>query len=868
MVKRIILLPVIILCIGMSLNGIAFAGTVNLPQTGQTQSVYEGDDGALRMGVAWPNPRFLDHGDGTVTDELTGLMWPKNANLPGTWKTWQEALNYVAMMNSGSGTYGFTDWRLPNVIELRSLISYGEMFPPKIIFPRPFTGIKVDHSSVVSYYWTSTTEASWPDVMAWVVDMTDADVETDRKTHGNYVWPVRSGTGGSCADSVVCLPQTGQTVSYDANTPQRDDGALRMGVAWPSPRFIDHGNGTFTDNLTGLMWQTPAYIKGYGRNWIDSFSDLKALRTGNYTDWRMPNLNEIISIIDYSAAQPNIYPGYPFIQGVIGSTLYWTSTSLKCVSQYTCTAWCMRMDTGINGGGSLERSLFYVWPVRSGQGSVAVLVISKSGSGIGSVTSDPTGIDCGADCRASFDMNQTVTLTATAGAGSNFSGWSGECSGTENCTVTMDASKFVAAEFQVNTTTTAPVTTTTTTVHSTTTIMAGSGHVRITTNLARASFVVNAPGGETFNGSGLLWVRRRASLGDYTVTYGDVAGYTTPPPQTKTLHAGETIVFNGTYAVAPTGTVRVTTNLARASFVVSSGTTSRSGTGVSRSWTSVPVGDYTVTYGDVPGYTTPPPQTKTLHSGETIVFNGTYAAAPTTTTTVPPTTTTTVMPTTTTTTVQATTSTIPILTTTSIVPATTIASTTSTSMPVSTTTTVQPTTSTTPILTTTSTVPATTTSSTTSTSMPASTTTTTTTAGPRFVDNNNGTVTDTRTGRIWLKKATRVEEGYKNWNAAVAYCSSLASGTAGLIDNSVAGDWRLPNKAELEGLGTDPPATWDSCPSVWTAPGAPFTDVDVRENFFYWSTDESDPSAVSMFNGCVRNHSQSTDYNNVWPVRK
>src|SRR4030066_1260987 len=78
----------------------AIAGTIQLPQTGQ-KTCYDtngvvilcpgtGQDGDIQAGVPWPNPRFIDHGDGTVTDNLSGLMWTKDANLSS--KTWQQAL--------------------------------------------------------------------------------------------------------------------------------------------------------------------------------------------------------------------------------------------------------------------------------------------------------------------------------------------------------------------------------------------------------------------------------------------------------------------------------------------------------------------------------------------------------------------------------------------------------------------------------------------------------------------------------------------------------------------------------------------------------------------------------------------------------
>ena len=99
-----------------------------------------GQDGEIQAGVAWPNPRFTDIGNGTVTDNLTGLMWTKDGNVmasrdPGFDTdgdtlnngavTWQHALDYVAKLNT-EAYLGYTDWRLPNVIELESLVHAGQ----------------------------------------------------------------------------------------------------------------------------------------------------------------------------------------------------------------------------------------------------------------------------------------------------------------------------------------------------------------------------------------------------------------------------------------------------------------------------------------------------------------------------------------------------------------------------------------------------------------------------------------------------------------------------------------------------------------------------------------------------------------------
>ena len=75
------------------------------------------------------------------------------------------------------------------------------------------------------------------------------------------------------------------------------------------------------------------------------------------------------------------------------------------------------------------------------------LTVSKSGTGSGTVTSNPGGINCGNDCTEAYNLGTGVTLTATAASGSTFGGWSGACSGTGGCSVTMSSDKTVTATF-------------------------------------------------------------------------------------------------------------------------------------------------------------------------------------------------------------------------------------------------------------------------------------------------------------------------------------------------------------------------------------------------------------------------------------
>ena len=85
------------------------------------------------------------------------------------------------------------------------------------------------------------------------------------------------------------------------------------------------------------------------------------------------------------------------------------------------------------------------------EGLTYELTVSKTGSGDGTITSEPSGVSCGADCNEQYLSGNSVTLTAVAESGSTFTGWGGSCSGTGTCQITMSADRSVSATFRSNT---------------------------------------------------------------------------------------------------------------------------------------------------------------------------------------------------------------------------------------------------------------------------------------------------------------------------------------------------------------------------------------------------------------------------------
>ena len=144
------------------------------------------------------------------------------------------------------------------------------------------------------------------------------------------------GGGGSSKDSkpqqtynntlVLPLKKTGQTKSYDQSDEVtdgsvKDDGYYQKGVAPSYTR--DDAKEIVTDTVTGLQWQDDSEAKTIEKTWQEAIEYCSDLRLGGHTDWRLPNINELESIVDYGRDQPAIDPTFENVD----SGNYWSSIS-------------------------------------------------------------------------------------------------------------------------------------------------------------------------------------------------------------------------------------------------------------------------------------------------------------------------------------------------------------------------------------------------------------------------------------------------------------------------------------------------------------------------------------------------------------
>jgi hypothetical protein len=307
------------------------AGTIGIGGTGESGGT--GGTGGTSDSGGISSNTYKINGDGTVTDETTGLMWTRcAAGLSGndcsegsaSTYTWQEAMDYCDGLNFA----GHDDWRLPAINELVSLVDYTvdyRKFLPAInltAFPATF-----------SYFWSSSSSAHYV-TFAWAVDFGLGGVYDFDESLTYYVRCVRG-------------------------------GPLVIGSFEPS---VVSGDPIVKDLATGLIWQgCPAGMSGESCNRgsettfdrQNAFDYCGNLTWASYGDWRLPEIHELISIVDYKKYDPAInetaFPATP-------SDTFWSSSSPVYNSSQ---AWSVDFSYGFVSSTG-ESLTFYVRCVRGG----------------------------------------------------------------------------------------------------------------------------------------------------------------------------------------------------------------------------------------------------------------------------------------------------------------------------------------------------------------------------------------------------------------------------------------------------------------------------------------------------------------------
>jgi hypothetical protein len=208
-----------------------------------------------------------------------------------------------------------------------------------------------------------------------------ADNTIGAKRSGGFEEPTAApGATGHTLDDIYNIaiptqvPVTGQTtrsvyyttVPYGHNADAiGDDGDLQAGIPVPSPRFTDNGDGTVTDSLTGLIWLKNA--SSFNGFWGDCLSYANNLSNGSAGltdgssagDWRIPNMKELLSLIDYGKSNPCLPNGHPFSN--VNSDYYWSGTTYSSDPSY---AWGVSMNDGQDYYYTKAHWQCDAWPVR------------------------------------------------------------------------------------------------------------------------------------------------------------------------------------------------------------------------------------------------------------------------------------------------------------------------------------------------------------------------------------------------------------------------------------------------------------------------------------------------------------------------
>ncbi len=267
-----------------------------LPDTGQTTCYNVGGvtaipcSGTGQDGAHTLNPMsYTDNGNGTVKDNVTGITWEKQDTSENL--IWEAAGTYCASL-----TLAGASWRLPTNKELQGTFDYSTTseVPSNA---RYFSYTNGQPSS----YWSSTTFSN-PKLPTFAWNMF-----SDGGVYGYYE---------SVLNAARCV---------------------QAGVEQPQPSFTNNVDGTVTDSTTGLMWQQDESVL---LSWGGALSFCTSLSLGGHSDWRVPNIKELVSITDDTKFSPAI--DTTFFRFAHPDS-YWSSTS---DANYVPDAWSVSFSDG------------------------------------------------------------------------------------------------------------------------------------------------------------------------------------------------------------------------------------------------------------------------------------------------------------------------------------------------------------------------------------------------------------------------------------------------------------------------------------------------------------------------------------------
>jgi len=219
-------------------------------------------------------PSYTNNGDGTITDNITGLMWELDM---GEKISFDEA--FTKADNSTLG--GYTDWRVPTIKELYSLILFTgsvqgasaiEMYIDTDYFEQALGNTSIGEREIDAQTWSSTEYVGHTmnaDETVFGVNFIDGRI----KGYPKY-------TPGSGSPKTMYFRMLRGNTDYGKNN------------------FVDNGDGTISDLSTGLMWQQND--NAMGLDWEEALAYAQTVETASHSDWRLPNAKELQSIVDYN----------------------------------------------------------------------------------------------------------------------------------------------------------------------------------------------------------------------------------------------------------------------------------------------------------------------------------------------------------------------------------------------------------------------------------------------------------------------------------------------------------------------------------------------------------------------------------------